>query len=193
MRILVPVKPLAQAKSRLGGVLSAAQRAEVARRLLDRVIAAARAVAPVAVVTADTVVAAWARALDAEVIDEVEVRGLNAAARLGVAAAGRAGETTAMVLAADLPAVTAAALQAMADRSRPGAVVLAPSRDGGTNALILGPRADFEFAYGPDSFMRHRREAERLGLEVLVHESPALSVDIDWPGDLAGHRDLWAA
>ena len=193
MRIIVPVKPLAQAKSRLGTVLSADQRAEVMRGLLERVIGAAREVAPVSVVTADRAVARWACASGAEVIDEGEVMGLNAAARLGVDHALRDGEMTAMILAADLPDVTAAALRAMIARTRPGAVIIGPSRDGGTNALILAPRLDFCFAYGPDSFARHSGEARRLGLEVVVHEVPALSVDIDWPEDLADHRDLWAA
>jgi 2-phospho-L-lactate guanylyltransferase len=193
MRILVPVKPLAQAKSRLGTLLSAAERVDVMREWLAWVLGAARAVAPVAVVTADASVAAWARAAGADVIDEAEVLGLNAAAQLGADQARRNGEATVMVLAADLPDVTAEALWAMAWRARPDAVTIAPSRDGGTNALILGPRLDFQFAYGPGSFLRHRREAERLGLEVVVHESPALNVDIDWPADLADHRDLWAA
>jgi 2-phospho-L-lactate guanylyltransferase len=193
MRIVVPVKPLAQAKSRLGTMLSAADRAMVVRGLLERVLASARAIAPVSVVTADALVRAWARAAGADVIDEAEVLGLNAAARLGVDHARLAGETRVMVLAADLPDVSAQALAAMAHQARPDALVIAPSRDGGTNALIVGPRADFQFAYGPDSFARHRREAERLGMIVVRHDSRALSVDIDWPRDLADHRDLWAA
>ena len=193
MRIVIPVKPLAQAKSRLGTMLSAADRAVVVRGLLERALAAARPVAPVSVVTADALVTAWARAAGAEVIDEAEVLGLNAAARLGVDQAGLGGETTVMVLAADLPDVSAQALGAMAEQARPAALVIAPSRDGGTNALIVAPRADFQFAYGTGSFLRHRLEAERLGMTVLRHESRGLSVDIDWPCDLADHRDLWAA
>jgi 2-phospho-L-lactate guanylyltransferase len=193
MRIVVPVKPLAQAKSRLGTALSAGERAEVMRRLLGRVIAAAREVAPVSVVTADADIAARSRVLGADVIDEGAVLGLDAAARLGVDHARRGGERTVMILAADLPDVTAEALRAMIAWTRRGAVVIAPSRDGGTNALILSPCLDFRFAYGPDSFTRHRGETKRLGLEVVVHESPALRVDIDWPEDLSNHRDLWAA
>ena len=193
MRIIVPVKPLAQAKSRLGAVLSTGERAAIMRGLLDRVIVAAREVAAVSVVTADSDVATRARNAGADVIDERVVLGLNAAALLGVGRAAREGDTSAMVLAADLPDVTAAALQAMGRRARSGAVVIAPSRDGGTNALILSPDVAFRFAYGPGSFERHRREARRLGLETIVHDSPALSVDIDWPADLTDHRDLWAA
>jgi 2-phospho-L-lactate guanylyltransferase len=193
MRIVVPVKPLAQAKSRLGAVLSPGERALIMRGMLDRVIAAAREIAAVSVVTADAEIAARVRGSGADVIDEREVRGLNAAARLGVGHLRHAAETSVMVLAADLPDITAGALKAMARRARPDAVVIAPSRDGGTNGLILCPRLEFRFAYGPDSFERHRREATRLGLEVVVHDSPALRVDIDWPADLTDHRDLWAA
>jgi 2-phospho-L-lactate guanylyltransferase len=193
MRIVVPVKPLSLAKSRLGSVLSDGQRKEVMRRLLRRVIAAALEVAPVSVVTADPDVAARSRILGADVIDENEVLGLNAAARLGVDHARRAGQTWVMILAADLPDVTAEVLRAMIALARAGAIVAAPSRDGGTNALILSPRVDFEFAYGRGSFAHHADAAKRLGWEVIVHESPALKVDIDWPRDLAGHQDLWAA
>jgi 2-phospho-L-lactate guanylyltransferase len=193
MRIVVPVKPLAQAKSRLGTLLSPAERARVMHGLFGRVIVASREAAPVSVVTADTDVAARSRMLGAEVIDEGEVMGLDAAARLGVERARRRGDMWVMILAADLPDVTVEALRAMIALARPGAVVIGPSRDGGTNALILSPRPDFRFAYGPDSFARHRGEAKRLGLEVVAHDSPALNVDIDWPEDLAGHRDLWAA
>jgi 2-phospho-L-lactate guanylyltransferase len=193
MRIVVPVKPLAQAKSRLGTVLSAAGRAGVMRELLARVITAAREVAPVTVVTADGEIAARSRAWGAMVIDEGEVIGLNEAARLGADHARGRGDGTVMILAADLPDVTAEALQAMMHLARPDAMVIGPSRDGGTNALILSPRPDFQFFYGPDSFERHCGEAKRLGFDVIVHESPALSVDIDWPEDLARHHDLWAA
>jgi 2-phospho-L-lactate guanylyltransferase len=193
MRIIVPVKPLAQAKSRLGTVLSPGERARVMCGLLARVVKAANAVARVSVVTADGAVAAMAMALGADVIDEGAVRGLDGAARLGVDQARRDGEMTVMVLAADLPEVTVGALKAMLSRVRPRAVVIAPSRDGGTNAIVLASHIDFRFAYGPDSFTRHCAEARRLAREVIVHESEALGLDIDRPEDLAGHQDLWAA
>jgi 2-phospho-L-lactate guanylyltransferase len=193
MRIVVPVKPLSLAKTRLEPVLSGIQRAKVMCILLDRVISAARELAPTSVVTADAVVAMRARGLGAEVIDEGEVTGLNAAVRLGADHAGARGNTRVVIVAADLPDVTAVALREMSTRAREGSVVICPSRDGGTNALILRPRPDFRFGYGPDSFARHCGEAKRLGLEIVVHESSALGVDIDWPEDLSGHPDLWAA
>jgi len=84
-------------------------------------------------------------------------------------------------------------LQAMLALWRPGTVTIAPSRDGGTNALALSTGVDFRFAYGPSSFERHRTEAMRLGMEINVHECAELGVDIDRPQDLAGHLELWAA
>jgi 2-phospho-L-lactate guanylyltransferase len=193
MRIIVPVKPLSQAKSRLGTALSPGERADVMRRLLDRVIAAASQVSPVSVVTADPEIAHRSRTLGAEVIDEGVVLGLDSAARLGLDRARRLGEEMVMILAADLPDVTAEVLRAMTFLARPGAMVIGPSQDGGTNALILPSKIDFCFAYGPDSLVRHQAEARRLGLEIVVHEAPALRLDVDWPGDLADQPDLWAA
>ncbi len=189
----MPVKPLARAKSRLAARLSPSERIVLMGHLIDRGVRAARAVAPVSVVTADPVVAARIRALGAEIIEEFEVAGLDAAARLARRRLRRAGEAMMLILAADLPDVTAEALAAMADRARSGAIVVAPSRDGGTNALALPTIADFRFAYGQDSFERHGREARRLGLDVIAHESAALSLDIDRPEHLRGYRRLCAA
>jgi 2-phospho-L-lactate guanylyltransferase len=67
--------------------------------------------------------------------------------------------------------------------SGPG-VVIAPSRDGGTNALLLRPPGVIEFAFGPRSFERHCLLAQAAGLPVRVLDSPTLAIDVDWPEDL---------
>ena len=53
MRIVIPIKPLAEAKTRLSAVLSPTERSALAIELLDRALAAALPVAPVSVVTAE--------------------------------------------------------------------------------------------------------------------------------------------
>lgn len=179
------------AKSRLGAVLSPGERKRLMCSMLDHVIAEARAVCPVSVLTADKEVAVRARSLGVDVLDEGKVRGLCAAARLGMEQARRAGEMTVMILVGDLPDVTARSLEAMLAAGRPRTLVIAPSRDGGTNAVVLASHSDFQFAFGPGSCALHCVEAGRLGLAVVVHESSALSFDIDLPDDLIGRRDLW--
>lgn len=185
MRIVIPVKPLADAKSRLGSVLSPSQRVQVVCDLLDRALQAALATAPVSVVTADPAVTMRARAAGADVIEEARASGLNAAVGLAAHLLYVTNEDVMFVLVADLPEITAEALAEMAARWRPGTMVIAPSSDGGTNALLLAPGAAFAFAYGPDSFARHCANATEAGLTVVVHDRRVLRLDLDRPQDLA--------
>ena len=60
---------------------------------------------------------------------------------------------------------------------------IAPSRDGGTNALMLQPPQAIPFAFGRDSFQRHRHLAAEAGIPVSVVESDSLVFDIDLPED----------
>ncbi|MGC4747157.1 2-phospho-L-lactate guanylyltransferase [Micromonospora sp. DT201] len=108
--VLVPVKHLAAAKSRLRGALPGVPHEELALALAAdtlRAVLACPAVAEALVVTDDTRVAATARAAGARVLPDGPDAGLNAAFRHG--AAGAAAEWVA-ALTADLPALRPAEL-----------------------------------------------------------------------------------
>ncbi len=112
--------------------------------------------------------------------------GLNANLHAGLDYAKRAGARRVLVLAGDLPLLTADDVRQMVNVPS-GTVVIAPDRHGrGTNALSLPlPQADeFVFAFGPDSLRRHAQEATRLGLLMTAIHSPGLARDIDEPEDL---------
>ena len=97
-----------------------------------------------------------------------------------------------ILLHADLPQLTAEDCTALATLPA-GAIGIAPDRHGtGTNALSL-PLPDasgFQFAFGSDSFARHRAEAARLGLSLVEIRRPGLATDIDEPDDLPDARGL---
>ena len=188
MRIVIPIKPLAEAKTRLSAVLSPTERSALAIELLDRALAAALPVAPVSVVTAEGAAANRAISSGADVIDEILVAGLNAAADLAREHLRARGDEAMLILAGDLPDVTSAALHAVIGQWSAGHAVISPSSDGGVNALALPTDTTFRFAYGQGSFDLHCREATRVGLKVIVHESEALAWDIDRPEDLARLR-----
>jgi 2-phospho-L-lactate/phosphoenolpyruvate guanylyltransferase len=112
-----------------------------------------------------------------------------------------AGAEAVLVLPADLPLATQDDLHALiaparrhssparSDRgieARPPAVVLAPSHDGGTNALLLRPPGAIPFAFGPQSFDRHRDLAQAAGCALTVVRTPSLTYDLDLPEDLWG-------
>jgi 2-phospho-L-lactate/phosphoenolpyruvate guanylyltransferase len=176
--VLVPVKAFAEAKRRLAPALPPAERADLARSMAEKVVAAAGPL-PVAVVCDDNGVAAWARQLGALVIWEPE-RGLNRAVEAGVERLGTAGATRVTVSHADLPLATDVAWLGGFD----GVTLVPDRRRDGTNVICVPTSVGFCFSYGPGSFQRHEQEAQRLGLAVRVVDEPLLAWDVDLPADL---------
>jgi 2-phospho-L-lactate guanylyltransferase (CobY/MobA/RfbA family) len=63
-------------------------------------------------------------------------------------------------------------------------VVISPSMDGGTNALMLKPPNVIKTCFGPRSFEKHINEASKKGIPIRVYRSPRISLDIDSVQDL---------
>ena len=177
--VLVPVKGFGAAKRRLAGVLGPAERAELARRMAERVVAAA-APLPVHIVCDDDEVADWAERAGTQVLWRPG-HGLNGAIADGLASLAKLGVTHVVIAHADLPLA-----HDLASLIVPDVITLVPDRrDDGTNVVALPAALPFRFAYGPGSFRRHRAEAARLGLGVRVWRDPRLGLDVDLPDDLA--------
>ena len=51
---------------------------------------------------------------------------------------------------------------------------IAPSRDGGTNALMLQPSQAIPFAFGRDSFQRHRGTGEEADIPAWARSSASI-------------------
>jgi len=183
--VLLPVKVLARAKSRLAE-LAGPHRAELALALACDTVAAVRAceaAARVIVITDDQVAATALRGLGAVIVPDEPRDGLNAALRHGAryAAARWPGAGTA-ALSADLPALRPAELARAlsAAAAWPNAFVADAAGDG-TTMYAAAPGAAFRPAFGLASRARHAAEgAAELGLAGV----PGLRRDVDTPGDL---------
>jgi 2-phospho-L-lactate guanylyltransferase len=186
--VVLPVRGIADGKSRLAAVLDASARAAFNEWLLKRTLDALQAwrggLDACVVVSACERAGAIARRYGAHVIDQSA--GLNAAATLGARHAAERGASSVLVLPCDLPELDARALDALVDAAHGGDVTIAPDSSGtGTNALMMPARAAFEFRFGADSFARHCDVAAACGLSVVVHRSRALAFDVDTPADYA--------
>jgi len=184
---LVPVKRLAQAKSRLRPVLSDGQRREFVLAMLEdvlRLTLGQPAIVATAVVSADEDVLAFARRLGAQPIHEPPSRGLNTALAFAADVLARQGASGLLLLPADVPLATPADIEAILAAWQKAPVVLCPSHSGGTSALALRPPQAIPFRFGPRSFAAHRRAAAERGLPVAVLSRPGLALDIDRPEDL---------
>jgi 2-phospho-L-lactate guanylyltransferase len=176
--VVVPVKAFARAKARLAPALDEAARAELARSMAERVLAAAGSL-PVLVACDDDEVAAWARARGAEVV-WVPGTDLNGAVTAAYEVCAARGVTRVTVAHADLP--KARDLSLVVGTS--GIVIVPDRRDDGTNVLTVPTSLGFPFAYGPGSFKRHLDIANELGAQVIVLRPPELTWDVDEPDDL---------
>jgi len=189
--VLLPVKVLAQAKSRLAD-LAGPRRAELALALACDTVtavlgcaAAARAV----VITDDPVAQATLGDLGALVIPDEPRDGLNAALRHGaaVAAARWPGCGTA-ALSADLPALRPAELARALNAAAawPTAFVADAAGDG-TTLYTAAPGAAFRPAFGLASRARHAADG---AAELDLTQVPGLRRDVDTPADLRGAAAL---
>lgn len=193
---LVPIRGLETAKTRLGGDLDPEERAALVTELLRRTLTAtrdARRIAGTVVVTMDGAAADIARRHGAVGLVE-RAPGLNAAIEAARSVAQARGATAVLVLPADLPAVSAAALDAIVaaasqaasvgDGAPEGIVAMVPDRHGeGTNALLLSPPDRIAPAFGAASHVRHVAAARHAGARVIELDGP-LSLDVDTAEDL---------
>jgi len=177
--VVVPVKAFTSAKVRLAGALDPSERADLARRMGEVVLAAANPL-PAVVVCDDDEVRAWAQRAGARVV-WCPGRGLNGAVADGLAALRADGVAMAVVAHADLPLATR--LDWVAEF--PGVTLVPDRRLDGTNVLAVPTEAGFRFAYGAGSFARHRAEAQARGLPARIVRDDRLAWDVDLPADLA--------
>lgn len=192
--LLVPVKPFGEGKSRLAAALNSAQRSALSRQLLVRLLSVANEsglftgiLSGILVVSRDDEVLRVAADADVETMVE-SGHGLNDALEAAREQVISLGADAILILPSDLPWITADDMVDLVAAgtdaaSTDSAVVLAPSQDGGTNALFLRPPRMIEFSYGKESALRHAKLAEAQGLSVIRIESPTLAFDIDSPAD----------
>jgi 2-phospho-L-lactate guanylyltransferase len=192
--IIILIKDLDSAKSRLTSVLLPAARRQLALTNAQRAVDAAINVGPTLAICGSDEAARVAAALGAEVIVESSPSGQNAAGATGLVAASARGAKAALLLSSDLPLVDSAALERMLARaatlSGPVAVAAAAIGRRGTNALFLRPMDNFDLHFGDASLLRFADEARRRARMFVVHQDPCLGLDLDEPGDLAAWEEL---
>jgi 2-phospho-L-lactate guanylyltransferase len=190
--VVVLIKDFDSAKQRLGPALGPKERRALAQRNAQLAVQAASAGDRVLVVAGDDEVAELAKAWGAEVLLEPSQEGQNVAAARGITRAVEGGADAVLLLSSDLPLVTVDSvrkvLEAGSQVKGPVAVAVRAVGRGGTNALYLRPPGAITLHFGADSLAKFRDEAGRSGVKFVVHDSDAMALDLDEPGDLARLR-----
>lgn len=186
--VLVPLRSPGRGKTRLAGHLSPAARASLAGAMLADVAAALAdaAVDELVVVAGGPAAAAAAGALGLDaLIDPPDVATLDGALRAAAARIGPRSEL--LVVAADLPRLTAADLAAV--HGDGADVVVAPTADGGTGVLLRRPADVIPTAYGVGSAGRHLALARQAGAAGRTVRRAGAAYDVDTLADLIALRD----
>jgi 2-phospho-L-lactate guanylyltransferase len=184
--VIVPVKPPAVAKSRLGRLGDDVRRSLAVAFAADTVEAALRAglVDVVLAVTDDHRLAADLRAMGAEVMPDGTTDDLNgslvqAAAEL----ARRCPGLRPTALCADLPALRPDDLdRALAESAEHRLAFVADADRVGTTMLSAEDTGSFRPAFGPGSRVEHRSWG---AVEIELEDLDRLRRDVDTPDDLA--------
>ena len=182
--IVLPVKSLAESKSRLSRVLSPLERGALTLAMLEDVMDATQSVVgwETWVISPDEVVLEIALSRSAHAIQEDKPPLANAIRQAEAEAAAQMADALAVLLP-DTPLVTAGALTRALHTLGP--VVLAPSIDeGGTNLMIRRPPTTIDAHFGTDSYRKHLEAAAVADLPIAVIRSTELAFDLDVPGDI---------
>jgi 2-phospho-L-lactate/phosphoenolpyruvate guanylyltransferase len=183
---IVPVKRLDQAKSRLADAYGHAQRAAIARALMEDALELCRRVDYLTwFVVSD----------DQSVIDLAEARGLvavrdagaglNQALLLAMDEVLGQGARSVTIIPADVPLTAPEDIADLIDTGATSDVVLVPSGpDGGTNGLYMRPPGLIHPSFGVGSLGAHAESARVRSLRCSILGLPRMELDIDTPDDV---------
>jgi 2-phospho-L-lactate guanylyltransferase len=192
---IIPVKPLRSGKSRLAGALTADERTELNRTLLQhtlKTLSDLKEVEHVLVISRDPQALTLARTYGARTVREDGQPHLNTALKRATVVAQVYATRGVLVLPADLPLISREDILTLIERAAdPPVVVIAPDRhEKGTNALLISPAGLIEYDFGDNSFERHCARVKEVGARLEVVNLPSLGLDLDLPEDLEIVRNL---
>ncbi|MGH3033798.1 MAG: 2-phospho-L-lactate guanylyltransferase [Gaiellaceae bacterium] len=177
MLAVVPVKGLDGAKSRLAPVLSEEERARLVLDMLERVLAACAGTAAIT----QTLLVTPERGLSQDGVELLVDGGTGHADAIALALADPRAQAGVLVVMGDCPLAAPESLDALVAAAHP--LALAPSRDGGVNALALREPNLLAPAFGQPVAATIAR-ARAAGVEPVVVDDPLLALDVDRPEDL---------
>ncbi len=184
---LLPLKPASLAKSRLAALLDDAERATLAALMARDVLGALRAalgINGIVILASDEASAALAREFGCSRWQDPPGAGLRASVQAGLDRLAAEGARGALVVPADLPALTGPDVDALLTAHRGGLSLVRATSDGGTNALLLTPPDAVPCQFGPDSARRHLEAAAARGVHAASHAVAGFARDLDTVDDV---------
>jgi 2-phospho-L-lactate guanylyltransferase len=185
---VVAVKGSDTSKKRLSPVLNPQERTQLTLAMLEDVLNALQAstINKTVIVSNDFTLGDFAGKFNAQHLVQ-KAPGLNPAVEEATEWCVQQGAKAVLMLPADIPLFSSADVDKIVElgNGNPRTVVLCRSYDGGTNALFQSPPNLIHACFGPRSFSKHVKEAQRRKVCLKLHYSIGVATDIDSVEDLA--------
>ena len=179
---VIPVSKFTDAKTRLSPKLTPLERGNLLKAMLKDVIGVLNgSVDNIIVISSDEDVLNFVNELGVETFKEKGVTDLNGALTQAIQQCSNFC-TNVFIVPSDVPLIKKSHVKEILNRSQDSDVVIAPSKGGGTNALLCP--TSFCMKFGDYSFFEHIDEAKLRGLSCSIYDSFYLSLDVNTAEDL---------
>ena len=179
---VIPVSKFTDAKTRLSPKLTPLERENLLKSMLKDVIGVLNgSVDNIIVISSDDDVLNFVKELDVETFKEKGVTDLNGALTQAIQHYANSCSNI-FIVPSDVPLLKKSHVEEILNKSHEFDVVIAPSKGGGTNALLCP--TSFCVKFGDYSFFEHIDEAKIRGLSYSIYDSFYLSMDVNTAEDL---------
>lgn len=180
---IIPVSRFYHAKTRLSPTLTSLERENLLKSMLKDVVASLQEVVDqVVVVSSDDDVLDYVKKLDVLTVKEKGKTDLNGALSQAMDLCWVQCDKI-LIIPSDVPLIKKAHIEDMLKMGEKFDMVIAPSKGGGTNAIMFSTK-DMKTRFGDYSFFEHLKEAQSHEISTGVYDSFYLSMDVNTAEDL---------
>jgi 2-phospho-L-lactate/phosphoenolpyruvate guanylyltransferase len=180
---IIPVSRFKHAKTRLSPTLTQLERENLLKSMLKDVIGVLKhEVSEIVVISSDEDVLRYVDDMGVVSLKEEGTTDLNGALIQAVKWCSKIADQV-LIVPSDVPLMKVEHVDKMIKMGETADLVIAPSKGGGTNALLC-PVTDMEMKFGECSFFEHLKVASSQNWNYAVFDSFYMSLDVNTAEDL---------
>ncbi|MBM4240074.1 MAG: 2-phospho-L-lactate guanylyltransferase [Euryarchaeota archaeon] len=180
---VIPVSRFSHAKTRLSPTLIVEERENLLKAMLKDVIKALKdVVEKIVVISSDNYVLNFVEHVGVTPLKESGETDLNGALKQALDWCSAYCDQV-LIIPSDVPLIKKAHVENLIKKGEIFDIVIAPSKGGGTNALLCPP-SSIQMTFGDYSFFEHIKNARALKIPHAVYDSFYLSLDVNTAEDL---------
>ena len=180
---IIPINTFENAKSRLSPFLTPEERKNLLKAMLEDVtVVLKKYVDKVVIISRDEEVLSFGEKLNLTTIKENENSNLNKGIEQAMDYCKLKAKKV-VIMPSDVPLLGKTNVKMLIDSSKQIKFIIVPSKGGGTNMIIMKPKA-IKMKFGEFSYQKHVNLAEKKKLNPIVHDSFFMALDVNTTEDL---------